>query len=379
MKTLQLKPQEIDRILGGSVLKPWKLVVEPFQPEYPGDRKWNRFSPRFRYKYETKENYDLETWDLIFKHIGQGIDVTDSIWCKQNGVQDGADYLRLWLASMFQYPTEPLPYLFLFSNEQNTGKSIFHESLSLLFQPGYASGNNALRNKGDFNGEIEGAVLCAVEEIDLGSEKTAYERIKNWVTSPTMTIHKKGATPYNIPNTSHWVHCANNADYVPVFPGDTRITMVHVPQLESEVPKPVFFERLKKEAPDFIAAMLTMPVPPSDGRLRIPVIDSKDKLLAASAHRSSLEIFIEENVHEIPGAAISLKDFYNTFKNWLPKEERIEWGYRSTNMKIKYPKGRLTTDPNWHWGNVSFDPDVEPSAELVLVGEGQTAKLVRDV
>ena len=54
----------------------------------------------------------------------------------QCGVLTGADYLKCWIAALFQEPMEPLPYLFLYSQEQNTGKSILHEALSLLLTRG---------------------------------------------------------------------------------------------------------------------------------------------------------------------------------------------------------------------------------------------------
>lgn len=35
-------------------------------------------------------------------------------------------------------------------------------------------------------------------------------------------------TPYKFPNTTHWVECASDISCCPVFPGDTRITMVDI-------------------------------------------------------------------------------------------------------------------------------------------------------
>jgi hypothetical protein len=69
------------------------------------------------------------------------------------------DYLLYWIACMLRDPFEPLPYLF-FYGDQNSGKSIFHEAVSLLMTKGVAAADRALTNANDFNGELANAV-CA--------------------------------------------------------------------------------------------------------------------------------------------------------------------------------------------------------------------------
>ena len=59
---------------------------------------------------------------------------------------------------------------------------------------------------------------------------------------------------YTQPNTTHWVQCANRRENCPVFPGDTRITVIHVPDLlpDQEIPKEKLIEKLTEEAPHFM-------------------------------------------------------------------------------------------------------------------------------
>src|SRR5690606_33656401 len=102
-----------------------------------------------------------------------------------------------------------LPYLFLYG-PQGSGKSIFHEALSLLVTKGIVRADAALISQSGFNGELVSAVLCVIEETDLRQNKTiAYNRIKDWVTGKTINIHVKGGTPYSAANMTHWLQCAN--------------------------------------------------------------------------------------------------------------------------------------------------------------------------
>src|SRR5262249_18187088 len=119
---LGLPPKEANSVMGSSVFRNWKIVNYPFQPEYPGDRMWNRGAAQLRYApAENRDNLQYPTWSRILRHCGRGLD--DAIkahpWCKQNGILHGGDYLKVWVASLFQRPLSPLPYLFFYSAEQN--------------------------------------------------------------------------------------------------------------------------------------------------------------------------------------------------------------------------------------------------------------------
>ena len=240
-----------EAILGLLIVNPWDLVNLPFQDEFPGNRLWNRDGAKLAFT-PTERDRELSHphWDMIFNHCGSGMDeaVKKSEWCQKHGLKTGGDYLRRWAAILFQRPTHPLPYLFFFSEQrgddnaevQNAGKSSFHQGLGLLMREGkgYADADNALTNPNGFNRALAGAILCFVEETDLsGSKGMAYNRIKTWVTGDNISIHPKGIDPYLMPNTTHWVQCANKREACPVFVGDTRIVVVQVDALPSkEIP-----------------------------------------------------------------------------------------------------------------------------------------------
>ena len=127
------KPQ-VEIILGSTIGKAWKLVNVPFQPEYPGDRQWNVDAAQYAHQPANLE-YDQTPihphWDRILRHCGQDLDesVRESEWCKLHNIKSGADYLLYWVAFLLRDPFQPLPYLFLFGN-QNSGKSILHQAIA---------------------------------------------------------------------------------------------------------------------------------------------------------------------------------------------------------------------------------------------------------
>ncbi len=154
--------KQITGIIGSLVLRPWTIVARPFQPEYPGDRTWNRNAPQLAFTpAPERDGKAYPTWDRLLRHLGKGLNsaVAEDGWCKANMVYTGADYLKIWLASVIQFPMEQLPYLFFYSSEEDTGKSTFHEAFSMLVTRGVESADNALINVQGFNGELENSVL----------------------------------------------------------------------------------------------------------------------------------------------------------------------------------------------------------------------------
>ncbi|MGE0713041.1 MAG: primase-helicase family protein [Planctomycetota bacterium] len=278
----------------------WELVNRPFQSEYPPDeaRVWNRNAVQLAHVPGPGEH---PTWDRVLAHVGGDLDhwVKADPWCLEHGVTTGAGYLLLWVAALVQHPLDRLPYLFL-HGPQDSGKSSLHEALSLLFVGGargaVVQADKALTNNGDFNAELEGALVCVVEETNLrtnGQAGRAYARIKDWVTARELLIHPKGQTPYRSPNATHWIQCANSSAFCPIFSDDTRITMIRVDKPEQPIPKGELLAALEREAPAFLDTIVVkVTIPPAPGRLRLPVIATQDKVDQGQANRSLLEAFL---------------------------------------------------------------------------------------
>lgn len=376
--SLGINPKDTNIILGASVFKCWKVVNKPFQPEYPGDREWNRNAAQLRY-LPSKDTEALKylTWTRILNHCGEGLNeaVVSDPWCRANGIITGAEYLKCWIAGLLQDATEPLPYLF-FYGPQNSGKSIFHEALSLLFTTGYKRADAALVSQSGFNAELEGAIVCVVEETDLrfrgGPQSPAYNRIKDWVTSRELLIHPKGKTPYHIPNTTHWIHCANDHQACPIFPGDTRITMGYVPALDpiDLIPKKKLIPMLEKEAPDFLAEVLELELPESNDRLNVPALLTEDKTMAQEMNQNDFEYFMAEQCKAADGHMIKFSDLYEKFQSWLPPTERRRWTKQrmGKSLPVYCVKGRIRQTGQFYIGNITWisdEPEDRPRLTLV--------------
>lgn len=317
LKSLGYIPKDVEIILGSCIRKAWRLVNMPFNPEYPGDRQWNKGAAQLKYApLDNAENLHYPTWLKMLTHVGKSLDqpLKSNKWAVENNILTGADYLKLWIASLFQYPSEPLPYLFFYGDEF-TGKSSFHEAIELLMINGAQGADNALLSQGNFNAELESAILCIVEEVNVKANKQAHNRIKDWVKSPKITIHKKGIDPYDMPNYTHWIQCANPHEWCPIFPGDTIITVLYVANLpeEERIERKEFKRLLEKEAQDFITEVMNIEIPPTTDRLNIPVIISEEKMQIQSANMSDLQRFINDYYDHVEGEMMKFSEFYDHF------------------------------------------------------------------
>ena len=376
LSAMGMNSKEVTQLLGSSIFKCWKLVNKPFQPEYPGDREWNRNSAQYKFlPTDTVDSLHYPSWQSILQHVGTGLDDTikSHPWCKANGIQNGADYIKCWIAALFQSPLEPLPYLFLYG-PQNSGKSILHEALSLLVTKGYQRADASLSDRTDFNGELEGAIICVVEETDLKRNKTAYNRIKDWVTSRELLVHHKNRTPYHIPNSTHWIQCSNEHSACPIFPGDSRITMCFVDSLEPAdlVPKRHFIRMLEKEAPDFLASILALEIPESNDRLLVPVLETADKRQVQQTNQTQLELFLDAECKTCIGANLKFSDFYDRLIQWMEPSEVNYWSKIKVGRDLppQYPRGRLKKTGQFHIGNITWkESDCPPGVKLTVHGD----------
>lgn len=356
---------QVDQLMGSSIRKPWIIVSRPFQDEYPGDRNWNRVRAKFKYP-RSEEVGAWPHWEKVLKHCGAGLDeaLAKDAWALANDIKTGAEYLKLWLAAVLQFPYEPTPFLF-FWGPQDCGKSIFHEMLPLLIDGGVVLANSIFEKDERFNGALEGAVFCVIEEMNLQKNKKAYERIKTWVTSPRLTLRKLYFDAFDTDNYTHWMHMSNDHDAVGFFPGDSRITAIHVNALDpgKMIPKEELIGLLRREAPHFLNHILGLEIPPSGSRLKVPIVETSEKIALSQQNETPLEEFIELNCHYVPGKAILLSEFWDKFQSMLEPEDRGVWTKHSIKKNMppeKFPVGKIKADT--YIGNISWTPATSSDA-----------------
>jgi hypothetical protein len=380
---------EAEAVMGTAANRPWKRVCLPFQPEQLSGRQWNINAPQFKYAplEPTIENPHPH-WDMIYEHIGTDLDaaIKDSKQMERLNIRSGEEYLLRWVACMFRHPFEHLPFLFLYGPE-NCGKSIFHESLALLVTKGVVRADKALAGNNEFNGELAGAVLCVIEERNISTEPKALARIKDWTTAETIPIRRMRTDAYEQPNTTHWVYCAQKQEYCPVVMGDTRIVVIHVPKLlkkgeeaedavyeatREEIARAEMFESLREEAPYFLHTLLNITLPPIEGRLRLPVVETANKMRSQEFNQDDLEQFVAECCFDAPGEYVLFKDFYDKFYEWLPIEERAAWNRQKCNKMLphRFPTWNGTGNKKMI-GNLSFLEPKNKDAKPCVVVNGR--------
>lgn len=348
---------DVEVMMSKAVLDPWELVNLPFIEEYPGNRQWNMNAAAF--SCDPKEG-EYDTWNDILDHLGKNIDadIKENSWCNTYEITCGRDYLMYWIASMFQRPEEPLPYLF-FVGPQNCGKSTLHEALGLIMERGYVRADNALSSNAGFNAEVANAVLCVVEETDLSKSPEALSRIKDWVTGKRISIRALYRNAYDIVNTSHWIQCANSIKNCPILPGDTRIVPVNVGMPTKEIPKGQLLRQLEKEKKAFLHACLTLELPDPAGRLGIPCIQTSHKTVMEDKNDNTLSKFMKEKIIVRLGQVLSFENFYFRFYDWIDdSEQKIYWTKSRVSRfyPTEYPhcKGRYGNGGNIFLGNITF-------------------------
>jgi hypothetical protein len=351
----------IRRVVGECMVKPWRKVGIPFGDTYLGDRVWNINAAQFKVKPALEDgHYDM--WETILNHIGSELDIfiLKDEWCQKAGIKTGGEYLMYWIASLIQFPKEPLPYLFLYG-PQKSGKSTLHESISeYLIDNGVIDATEALLSKGGFNGEMAGSVLCYIEEEDLRQNRKAGNKMKEWVTGRKMNIHTKNKTPFMVQNTCHFIQCSNDHNYCPVFEGDTRVTMCHVRLPKDEIPRARLEVSLREQAPYFLRALLALEIPASNSRLRIPIITTAAKEQIQEYSVCPLTNFMTEMCSYEDGEYVFFADFKAKFLDWLDEEDKFKWADKRIKRQLPPDlKRALYTQNKLAIGNLAFRSDIE--------------------
>ena len=157
---------------------------------------------------------------------------------------------------------------------------------------------------------------------------------------------------------------------------------MYVAPLEPSVliPKEILLQRLVKEAPDFLAAVLELEIPDPVERLAIPAIETADKTDAANMNKTILETFIDDYCFYDPGKLVLLEEFYNKFASSVDSVHLEYWTKVRVGKDLdrnKFPKGRNPNDSKFNIGNISWskdssgdllpEPDTKGKTKLVVI------------
>ncbi len=133
--------------------------------------------------------------------------------------------------------------------------------------------------------------MCLLEEVDLSANFAAYQLVKNYIDNPFVTIRGIYAKAETERNYTHFIHTANYRQFCPIYPGDTRIVMWRVDPFDG--PDLDWTGKLcpavDKQMPAFLHHLLKLELPPSAGRLYLPILDTDDRREAMAERKAEMQ------------------------------------------------------------------------------------------
>ena len=143
------------------------------------------------------------------------------IWC--NGVEEDFQYVMSYLSHIIQKPWIKTGVCLSLKSKQGGGKGVVLKLLeAIIGDTHYSQNSNAGHLFGDFNGLLEGKILCNLDEAFWGGDKKLEGQIKNKITEGKQSINKKNVNHYSILDFCNYIITTNNDWFAGVEEGDRR-------------------------------------------------------------------------------------------------------------------------------------------------------------
>lgn len=150
------------------------------------------------------------------------------LWVICDGDIGSYRYLVLFLAHMLQKPEEKPGIMTVLLGGQGTGKGTFFELLRAMWPKTTLQVPDINHVIGQFNAAIErNYVLCMDEALFVGDKK-ATERLKSFVTEPTVTIEQKYQPRRTIGSFHRFFSASNHAHFAQVDADERRFMILRV-------------------------------------------------------------------------------------------------------------------------------------------------------
>ena len=152
-------------------------------------------------------------WSLLKAHILNNI-------CSGNKIH--YNWLMTYLADIFQNPGHKYGSSIAITGEQGTGKSKLFDWVRVGI--GAAALKVAARNRltGNFNGHFDGVILVVAEEAFWSGDKSAAGVLKDYISSDSITIERKGLDIVIRSNYMRFIFISNESWVIPTDDGDAR-------------------------------------------------------------------------------------------------------------------------------------------------------------
>jgi phage/plasmid-associated DNA primase len=150
-----------------------------------------------------------------------------------NGDLETYEYLRKWLAYVFQHPDVVHTGLVL-CGSQGVGKNSFVEPLGVLLGSHYAPLSSINELVSNFNFHLKNAVLIHANEAVWGGNRKELGTLKAMITEQTCLIEGKGKDRIVVRNFKHVIISSNEDWPVHLDPDDRRFLVLRVSEKHKE-------------------------------------------------------------------------------------------------------------------------------------------------
>lgn len=156
---------------------------------------------------------------LFLRHIEKNL-------CKN--VQENYHYMLGWMALAVQLPHLPAEVAIVMRGRQGTGKGVFAHTFGSLFGTHYKHITNAKHLLGNFNSQLQDAVLVFADEAFNTQSLQHESALKALITESTIMVELKGVDVVSMRNCTHNIIAGNEDWLVPARLDDRRFFIVEV-------------------------------------------------------------------------------------------------------------------------------------------------------
>lgn len=182
--------------------------------------------------------------EVVHRHIDHLVD----------GVTEHAEYVRKWIAWMFQNPERPAEKALVFKGKKGSGKGSLGRFLGKLCGPHHIHASSEKSITGDFNKQLEGTIYLFADEAIWAGNRGTEGALKRLVTEDTIYIEPKHRDGYMAPNMLHIMFAANTDWVVPASIDERRWVVFDVP--DKLIGDRAYFRALNKAFDDEATAFL---------------------------------------------------------------------------------------------------------------------------
>ena len=139
---------------------------------------------------------------------------------------------------------------------------------------------------------------------------------------------------YPIPNSLHFIQVANSPEHCPVFPGDTRITVIHVPKPKVDIPREVLMARLLRRGPRIHAHAVGYAHPGSRQPLSDSRIETQNKMALQDLNRGYWSSSSRKTAFRLSGSGFVFPSFGRSSRHGC-RPRRSEWSRKRVTLALR--------------------------------------------